>query len=105
MFDLNYERNGLLCDATVDGIEKWTAEIGEPHIRVGVGACFRWDFTPLTQPQPMERVADPTIVSALLSLVFTMRNKLHDLGQVIRPSLQSLIVLIICAGSPSRSIP
>ena len=33
----------------------------------------------------MERVADPAIVSALLSLVFTMRNKLHDLGQVIRP--------------------
>jgi hypothetical protein len=37
----------------------------------------------------MERVADPTIVSALLSLVFTMRNKLHDLGQVIRPLDQS----------------
>ena len=33
----------------------------------------------------MERVADPAIVSALLSLVFTMRNKLHDLGQVNHP--------------------
>lgn len=37
MFDLNYERNGLLCDATVDGIQKWIAEIGEPHIHVEVG--------------------------------------------------------------------
>ncbi|KAF9782829.1 hypothetical protein BJ322DRAFT_1072911 [Thelephora terrestris] len=67
MFDLNYERNGLLCDITVDGIQKWITEIGEPHLHV----------------EPMERVADPTIVSALLSLVFTMRNKLHDLGQLV----------------------
>ncbi|KAF9646031.1 hypothetical protein BDM02DRAFT_3148177 [Thelephora ganbajun] len=67
MFDLNYERNGLLCDVTVEGIQQWIVEIGGPHINV----------------EPMERVADPTIVSALLSLVFTMRNKLHDLGQVV----------------------
>lgn len=67
MFDLNHDRNGLLCDVTVDGIQKWITEIGEPYLRV----------------EPMERVADPTIVSALLSLVITMRNKLHDLGQVV----------------------
>lgn len=38
MFDLNYERNGLLCDVTVDGIQQWIAEIGEPHLYVEVGA-------------------------------------------------------------------
>lgn len=38
MFDLNYERNGLLCDLTVDGIQKWITEIGEPHLHVEVGA-------------------------------------------------------------------
>jgi hypothetical protein len=37
MFDLNYERNGLLCDPTVDGIQKWIMEIGEPHLHVEVG--------------------------------------------------------------------
>ena len=105
MFDLNYERNGLLCDITVDGIQKWIAEIGEPHVHVEVGAFLRYVFTLLTQSQPMERVADPTIVSALLSLVFTMRNKLHDLGQVNRPLPQFLKTLIINAGSPPRSVP
>jgi len=53
----------------------------------------------------MERVTDPTIVSGLLSLVFTMRNKLHDLGQVTRPSPQFLTALIIYTGRPSRSVP
>lgn len=38
LFDLNYERNGLLCDVTVDGIQKWIAEIGEPHLHVEVSA-------------------------------------------------------------------
>jgi len=41
MFDLNHEKNGLLCDVTVDGIQKWIAEIGEPHIHVEVGAFLR----------------------------------------------------------------
>ena len=40
MFDFNYERNGLLCDVTVDGIQKWVAEIGEPHIHVEVGTLL-----------------------------------------------------------------
>lgn len=29
--------DGLLCDVTVDGIRKWTAEVGEPCIGVEVG--------------------------------------------------------------------
>lgn len=49
MFDLNYERNGLLCDATVDGIQKWITEIGEPHLHVEVGASVRRSFTLLTK--------------------------------------------------------
>lgn len=34
--------------------------------------------------QPMERVADPTVVSALFSMVLSVRNKLHALGHVCR---------------------
>lgn len=49
MFDLNYERNGLLCDVTVDGIQKWIIEIGEPHLYVEVGSFVWCPFNPLTQ--------------------------------------------------------
>lgn len=56
--------DGLLCDVTVDGIRKWTAEVGEPCIGV----------------EPTERIADPLFVSALLSLVLSIRNKLAFLG-------------------------
>lgn len=37
VFDFSYEKNGLLCDITVDGIQKWITEIGEPHLNVEVG--------------------------------------------------------------------
>lgn len=63
--------DGLLCDVTVEGIQKWIGEIGE--------SCC-------PGVEPMERVADPSIVSALLSLVLASRNKLAALGynQVVR---------------------
>lgn len=63
--------DGLLCDVTVEGIEKWVSEIGESCVGV----------------EPMERVADPNVISALLSLVLATRNKLAALGysQVILP--------------------
>ncbi|KDQ64523.1 hypothetical protein JAAARDRAFT_187846 [Jaapia argillacea MUCL 33604] len=65
MFTTSLEdKNGLLCDVTVDGIQKWVTEIGEPFAKV----------------EPMERVADPTVVSALLSLVLAVRNKLYATG-------------------------
>ncbi|KAI0068856.1 hypothetical protein BV25DRAFT_1792230 [Artomyces pyxidatus] len=65
MFELApEERNGLLCDATVDGIQRWVTEIGEPAMGV----------------EPSERVADPVVVCALLSQVSAVRNKLHALG-------------------------
>ncbi|KAA1466389.1 hypothetical protein DENSPDRAFT_831206 [Dentipellis sp. KUC8613] len=65
MFDLApEEQNGLLCDVTVEGLQRWIAEIGEPLIGV----------------EPMERIADPSIVSALLSIVACTRLKLYALG-------------------------
>lgn len=30
----------------------------------------------------MERVADPTVVAALFSMILAMRNRLHAMGQV-----------------------
>jgi hypothetical protein len=35
------ERNGLLCDLTVDGIQRWVTEIGEPYMGVEVLLLFR----------------------------------------------------------------
>lgn len=60
LFPLGDAIDGLLCDVTVDGLERWAAEAGEV--------------------EPMERIADPAIVSALLSLVLSTRNKLAALG-------------------------
>ncbi|KAF9821170.1 hypothetical protein IEO21_00778 [Rhodonia placenta] len=68
MFDLSpEERNGLLCDVTSEGIKRWVTEVGEQCMKV----------------EHMERVADPTVVAALLSLILTVRNKLHALGYYV----------------------
>ncbi|CCM01577.1 uncharacterized protein FIBRA_03637 [Fibroporia radiculosa] len=68
MFDLvPEERNGLLCDVTSEGIKRWVTDVGEPCMKV----------------EHMERVADPTLVAALLSLIMTIRNKLHALGHYV----------------------
>ncbi|PCH41012.1 hypothetical protein WOLCODRAFT_162739 [Wolfiporia cocos MD-104 SS10] len=68
MFDIApEERNGLLCDITSEGIKRWVTEIGEPCMKV----------------EHMERVADPTVVAALFSLILTIRNKLHALGHYV----------------------
>ncbi|KZS97577.1 hypothetical protein SISNIDRAFT_546672 [Sistotremastrum niveocremeum HHB9708] len=65
MFEIGRsQRNGLLCDVTVKGLERWTVEIGEATLSL----------------EPMERVADPTVVAALLSIVATTRNKLAAIG-------------------------
>ncbi|TFK55736.1 hypothetical protein OE88DRAFT_1652183 [Heliocybe sulcata] len=58
------EIDGLLCEETADGIARWVLEIGESVVGV----------------EPMERLADPTVVSALLSLILTVRNKLRAIG-------------------------
>ncbi|KAH7914333.1 hypothetical protein BJ138DRAFT_1144062 [Hygrophoropsis aurantiaca] len=56
--------DGLLCDATVEGLQSWVTELGEHCVDV----------------EAMERVADPSIVAALLSFILTTRNKLAAIG-------------------------
>lgn len=71
--------DGLMCDDTVEGIRRWIIDIGEPCVGLEVGLCI--SLTTNTNPaQPMERIADPVFVSALLSLVLSIRNKLGLLG-------------------------
>lgn len=57
--------DGLLCDVTVEGLRRWGAEIGENI--PGVEAT--------------ERLADPNMISLLLSFVLSARNKLSTLIQ------------------------
>ncbi|KAI0750862.1 hypothetical protein C8Q80DRAFT_1217783 [Daedaleopsis nitida] len=68
MFDMSLdERNGLLCDATCEGIQRWVTEIGEPYHHI----------------EPTEKVADPTVIAALFSVIVSVRSKLHALGIVV----------------------
>ncbi|KAH7887723.1 hypothetical protein F5I97DRAFT_2011196 [Phlebopus sp. FC_14] len=59
--------DGLLCDVTVDGLRKWVVEIGESLIGF----------------ESTERIADPSVVAALLSFVLSTRNKLSALVQAV----------------------
>ena len=36
LFDLNYDRDGLLCDTLVDSVQRWTLEIGEKLQELGL---------------------------------------------------------------------
>ena len=87
MFDTSpAERNGLLCDATADGIQQWTYAVGEPLLSLEVRApVHAAPSSPPTRPQPMGRVCDPSVVSALLSLVVATRNKLSAIGLTQAP--------------------
>jgi hypothetical protein len=38
MFDLSPEENGLLCDVTVEAVQRWIDEIGEPICKLEV--CY-----------------------------------------------------------------
>lgn len=41
MFPIDYEeQDGLLCDATVEGIQIWVNDIGEPYAKVEVSRCL-----------------------------------------------------------------
>lgn len=88
MFDLAAEeRNGLLCDVTCEGIQRWITEVGEHCLKVEVRCIsmfvYLCSLTNMCESyQPMERVADPTVVAALFSLILSTRNKLHALGCV-----------------------
>ncbi|KAG9012655.1 hypothetical protein FRB94_005265 [Tulasnella sp. JGI-2019a] len=68
MFDVaDEERDGLLCDKTVEGIR----------------ACVN-EITQLVDLEPSERVLDPSAAAAILSTVISARNKLHTLGVMHR---------------------
>lgn len=48
--------NGLLCDLTVDGIQRWVAEIGEPHMGVEVFSLSYHSYsTPISHPHSQRR--------------------------------------------------
>jgi len=55
------EFDGLLCDDTAEGISKWAFQLG--------------DFLD-ERLDPLDRVAGPSVISALLSLVIAVRNRL-----------------------------
>ncbi|KAH7105659.1 hypothetical protein BKA62DRAFT_767011 [Auriculariales sp. MPI-PUGE-AT-0066] len=58
------ERDGLLCDRTLDAIQTWASEVG----------------TKLTTIDFSGRALDPPVVAALLSIVISLRNRLHVLN-------------------------
>ncbi|CAE6523048.1 unnamed protein product [Rhizoctonia solani] len=58
------DRDGLLCDLTIKGMQKWVHSIGEPYFRL----------------EPMEGVLEPSAVVALLSLVAVFRWRMYALG-------------------------
>lgn len=75
--------DGLLCDVTVEGLRRWGAEIGENY--PGFEAT--------------ERLADPNMISLLLSFVLSARNKLSALVQGVPkdPFLHPYEFLVILA--------
>ncbi|KAJ7129648.1 hypothetical protein C8R44DRAFT_850755 [Mycena epipterygia] len=56
--------DGLLCDKTVEGLGTWVTDVGEQCVNI----------------EATERIADPAVVCALLSLVLATRNKLAAMG-------------------------
>ncbi|CAE6519259.1 unnamed protein product [Rhizoctonia solani] len=58
------DRDGLLCDLTIKGMQKWVHTIGEPYFRL----------------EPMEGVLEPSAVVALLSLVAVFRWRMYAMG-------------------------
>lgn len=34
------QQNGLMCDTTVDGLQKWVKEIGEPYMKLVVSTVL-----------------------------------------------------------------
>ncbi|KZV71378.1 hypothetical protein PENSPDRAFT_684615 [Peniophora sp. CONT] len=56
--------DGLLCDVTAASLQRWVVSLGEPYLGV----------------EPMERIADPSAVCGLLSMITATRAKLSALG-------------------------
>lgn len=85
------QQNGLMCDTTVDGLQKWVKEIGEPYMKLVVSTVlyshlFRLFFDNLCAHtimrilQNAEKLAEPPIISALISIVIATRNKLNAMS-------------------------
>ncbi|KAG8796763.1 hypothetical protein FRC12_000013 [Ceratobasidium sp. 428] len=64
IFPVEADRDGLLCDLTVKGMQRWVNAIGEPYFRL----------------EPMEAVLEPNAIAAMLSLVATFRWRMYALG-------------------------
>ncbi|KAG8804735.1 hypothetical protein FRC20_003849 [Serendipita sp. 405] len=62
LLDMSDERDGLLGDATVDSVQRWTLEIGEKLRELRL--------------EPAERILDPPVVASILSVVASTRSKL-----------------------------
>ncbi|KAG8814770.1 hypothetical protein FRC17_000976, partial [Serendipita sp. 399] len=62
LLDMSDERDGLLGDATVDSVQRWTLEIGEKLRELRL--------------EPAERILDPPVVASILSVVAAVRSKL-----------------------------
>ncbi|KAF8897553.1 hypothetical protein BD779DRAFT_1491482 [Infundibulicybe gibba] len=84
--------DGLLCDATVDAINRSSVDV--PHL------------------EPMDRILDPVSVATLLSLVLATRNKLASLGYAHivpkDPFLQPhdfILALAVTHGNSSSPVP
>ncbi|KAH8830928.1 hypothetical protein DL96DRAFT_1707720 [Flagelloscypha sp. PMI_526] len=84
--------DGLLCDISIEGIKTWTAEVGEP----------------LLEMEHNDKIAHPVLVSGLLSLVLSMRNKIHMLGYHHVPKDPFLkphaFIRALAAGRPNHSV-
>ncbi|KAG8721487.1 hypothetical protein FRC08_012620 [Ceratobasidium sp. 394] len=64
IFPVEADRDGLLCDLTIKGMQRWVNGIGEPYFQL----------------EPMEAVLEPSAVAAMLSLVATFRWRMYALG-------------------------
>ncbi|KAJ7228667.1 hypothetical protein GGX14DRAFT_692610 [Mycena pura] len=70
MFPADLPRlDGLLCDKTVEGLDRWVTDVGEHCVNI----------------EATEGIADPAVVCALLSLVLATRNKLVAMGAYATP--------------------
>lgn len=78
LFGVNEHRDGLLCDMTVDCLQRWTLDVGEKlrELRLEVGISqiqILADTNGLLQPT--DRTLDPAVAAGLLSVITSVRNK------------------------------
>ena len=96
--------DGLLCDVTLSAIQQWIIEIGHSRAAFDVSCLFISSVIPLIFTQPSERIPDPMFISALLTFVLSIRNKIahvhvcsssHHLHMLPHSSHPSLFLKIL----------